>query len=73
MRRTLPRAIATRLTYRWGVRYGFAKNERATIRDDELKGLQEMASELLALDHRQLALALAADEAVEICDDDDEP
>lgn len=32
-----------------------------------------MARELLALDHRQLALALAADEAVEICDDDDEP
>ena len=65
--------VATRLTDRWVFLYGFAKNERATIRDDELKALQEIASELLALDERQLAVALAADELVEICDDDDEP
>lgn len=65
--------VATRLTDRWIFLYGFAKNERATIRDDELKALQEIASELLGLDERQLAVALAADELVEICDDDDEP
>lgn len=63
--------VATRLTYRWGFRYGFAKNERATIHADELKALQEIAKELLAFDDRQLAVALAADEWVEICDDDD--
>ena len=65
--------VATRLTDRWIFLYGFAKNERATIRDDELKALQEIASELLGLGERQLAVALAADELVEICDDDDEP
>jgi hypothetical protein len=65
--------VATRLTDRWIFLYGFAKNERATIRDVELKALQEIASELLGLDERQLAVALAADGLVEICDDDDEP
>ena len=65
--------VAARRAGRWFFLYGFAKNERATIRDDELKALQEIASELLALDERQLAVALAADALVEICDDDDEP
>ena len=65
--------VATRLTDRWIFLYGFAKNERATIRDVELKALQEIASDLLGLGERQLAVALAADELVEICDDDDEP
>jgi len=38
-----------------------------------LKALQEIASELLGRDERQLAVALAADELVEIGDDDDNP
>jgi len=38
-----------------------------------LQALQKIASELPALDERQLAVALAADEWVESSDDDDEP
>jgi hypothetical protein len=63
--------VATRLTDRGFFLYGFAKNERATIQADELKALQEIAKELLAFDERQVAVALAADEWVESCDDDD--
>ena len=51
-----------RPTGRWGYRYGIARNERTTIRHDELQALQKIASELPALDERQLAVALAADE-----------
>lgn len=36
-----------------------------------MKALQEIASELLALDDRQLAVVLAADELVGTCDDAD--
>jgi hypothetical protein len=45
--------------------------ERSTIDNDELKVLQELAKEPLALDHWQLGLALAASEILEIGDDDD--
>lgn len=35
--------------------YGFAKNARANIKDDELLGLKELAKELLAYTNRELA------------------
>ena len=50
---------------------GFSKNERSNIDKDELRVLQEVARELLGFDNRQLAVALAAGEIVEICDGDD--
>ncbi len=46
--------------------YGFNKNERANIRQDELKVLQEVAKELLGLDDRKLRIALAAGEILEV-------
>lgn len=63
--------VATKLADRWFFLFGFAKNERGNIDKDELKMLQEVAKELLEFDDRQLAIALAADEIVEICNDND--
>lgn len=60
--------VATRLADRWIFLYGFGKNERASLERDELRLLQELAKELLAFDDRQLAVALAAGEIVEVCD-----
>jgi hypothetical protein len=59
--------VATRLADRWFFLYGFGKNERANIDEEELKFLQETAKELLAFDDRQLAIALSAGEIVEVC------
>ena len=56
---------------RWFFLYGFSKNERSNIDKDELRVLQEVAKELLGFDDRQLSIALAAGEIVEICDVDD--
>lgn len=52
--------------------YGFGKNERANIDQDELKVFREMAKELLGFDDRQLATALMAGEIVEVCHGNDE-
>ena len=60
--------VATKMAGRWFFIYGFNKNERANIRQDELKVLQEVAKELLGFDGRQLRIALAAGEIVEVCD-----
>ena len=51
--------------------YGFGKNERANIDQDELKVLQEVAKDLLGLDEQGLATALAAGEIVEVRDEHD--
>ncbi len=64
--------VATRLGERWFFLYGFGKNERANIDQDELKALREMARELLGFDDRQLATALRAGEIVEVCHGNDE-
>ena len=50
---------------------GFSKSERSNIDKDELRVLQEVAKELLGFNDRQLAIALAAGEILEICDGDD--
>jgi hypothetical protein len=42
--------VATKLAERWFFLYGFGKNERATINQDELKVFREMAKELLSFD-----------------------
>lgn len=63
--------VATKLAGRWFFLYGFSKSERSNIDKDELKVLQEVAKELLGFGDRQLAIALAAGEILEICDGDD--
>jgi len=63
--------VATKKAGRWFFMYGFNKNERANIRTDELKVLQELAKDLVGFDDRRLTIALAAGEIVEVNDGDD--
>jgi hypothetical protein len=63
--------VATKMAGRWFFLYGFSKSERSNIDKDELRVLQEVAKELLGFNDRQLAIALAAGEILEICDGDD--
>jgi len=63
--------VATKVAGHWFFLYGFNKNERSNIDKDELKVLQEVAKELLGFDDRQLAIAQAAGEIVEVCDGND--
>ncbi len=46
--------VATEFEDRWFFLYGFGKTERANTDKDELRFLQEMAKELLALDERRI-------------------
>jgi hypothetical protein len=61
--------VATNLGDRWYFVFGFGKNERANIDKRELRGLQELAKDLLDQDDRAIAAALKAGELVEIDDD----
>jgi hypothetical protein len=60
----------TIIAYRHGKRavflFGFAKNERATLDDDELAYWQRVGKIYLGLDDDGMALAIAADELMEI-------
>ena len=60
--------VATKLEDRWFFLFGFSKNERANIDQDELQILQEAAKDLLSFNDQQLADALAAGEITEVCD-----
>lgn len=62
--------IATNKGDRWFFVFGFEKNERANIGDDELEALQEVAEQLLARTGRQLDEAVKDGSLLEICDDD---
>lgn len=64
--------VATKMADRWFYLYGFSKNERVNISQDELRMLQEVAKDLLGFDERQLATALSSGEIVEICDGNDQ-
>lgn len=64
--------VATKMADRWFYLYGFSKNERVNISQDELRVLQEVAKDLLGFDERQLATALSSGEIVEICDGNDQ-
>ena len=64
--------VATKMADRWFYLYGFSKNERVNISQDELRVLQEIAKDLLGFDERQLATALSSGEIVEICDGNDQ-
>jgi hypothetical protein len=60
----------TLIAYRRGERavflFGFAKNERANIDDDELEEWRHIGQLYLALDERKIETAIAAQELVEI-------
>ncbi len=59
--------VATNKGNRWFFVYGFEKNERANIADDELEALQDIAGELLARTGRQLDEAVEDGSLQEIC------
>lgn len=50
--------------------YGFAKNDRANIRQDELKALKVLAAELLAYSEAQLDQAVRKGALLEVKDDE---
>lgn len=49
--------------------YGFAKNQRENISDNELRALKLLAANLLAYDHLALEKALQAQELCEVHDE----
>ena len=49
--------------------YGFEKNDRANISDDELEALKDIAEQLLARTGKQLDEALNDGSITEICHD----
>ena len=61
--------VATNKGNRWFFVFGFEKNERANIGDEELEALQDIAADLLARTARQLNEALEDDSLQEICHD----
>ncbi|WP_089728853.1 type II toxin-antitoxin system RelE/ParE family toxin [Candidatus Thiosymbion oneisti] len=61
--------VATNLGSRWFFLYGFAKNERVNIDERELRLFREVATDLLGLDDRQIAVALSSGEIEKICHD----
>ena len=61
--------IATNKGNRWFFVYGFAKNDRANIAEDELEALQGIAAQLLAVTGRQLDDAVQDGSLQEICHD----
>jgi hypothetical protein len=59
--------VATNKGNRWFFVYGFEKNDRANISDDELEALKDLAEQLLARTGHQLAEALNDGTLMEIC------
>jgi hypothetical protein len=61
--------LATNKGSRWFFLFGFEKNERANVADDELAALQELAKELLVRTSDELDTAVADGTLLEICHD----
>ena len=59
--------VATNKGNRWFFVFGFEKNERANVSDEELEGLQTIAADLLARTGPQLDEAVADGALQEIC------
>jgi hypothetical protein len=59
--------LATNKGNRWFFLFGFEKNERANVADDELAALQELAKELLTRTSVELNTAVADGTLLEIC------
>ena len=51
--------------------YGFAKNERSNIDDDELEEFRKLARGFLDLTAKQIAALIADNELMEVTYDDD--
>ena len=50
--------------------YGFAKNDRDNIDDDELESLRNIGRLYLELDNQRIEAAIAANELAEVTDGD---
>lgn len=61
--------VATNKASRWFFIYGFEKNDRINITNDELEALQGIASELLALSGKELSQAVEHTALEEICNE----
>jgi len=59
--------VATNKGNRWFFIFGFEKNDRANITDDELQALQDIAAALLARSGRELDEAVQDASLQEIC------
>lgn len=59
--------VATNKGNKWFFIYGFEKNDRANITDDELEALKEIAAQLLARTGKQLDAAVQDGSLQEIC------
>lgn len=60
--------VATNRGDRWFFLYGFEKNERANIDKHEIKALQELAAEYLAIDDQGIELAISSGKFMEVHD-----
>jgi hypothetical protein len=61
--------VATNRGARWFFVFGFEKNERANISNQELEALQVVAKDLLARTNEQLDQAVSDGALLEICHD----
>ena len=61
--------VATNKATRWFFVFGFEKNDRANISDEELEGLEDIAEQLLARTEKQLNEAVHDETLTEICND----
>lgn len=61
--------VATNKGNRWFFVFGFEKNDRANIGDDELEALKDIAHDLLARKSTQLDVAVRDGALEEICHD----
>ena len=64
--------VATRFDDRWVFLYGFGKNERSNISKEELKAFQEVATDLLGLDEKQLKIAINSGVIAEVHNGNDQ-
>jgi hypothetical protein len=61
--------VATNRASRWFFVFGFEKNDRANISDNELQGLKDIAEQLLNRTDKQLDQAINDETLMEICHD----
>ena len=61
--------VASNRASRWFFVFGFEKNDRANISDEELEALKELAAQLLARTAKQLDDATNDGSLTEICND----
>ncbi len=62
--------VATNKSQRWFFVFGFEKNDRANVSDEELEALQAIAVDLLKLSSAQLDAHVEREALQEICHDD---